>query len=189
MKKTGIKFIFPGLVSLMLVVLSACDSAAPSSSLSSQTSTAVTSSPVSLPSTSSSSLSSQTSTSQTSTSVTPSIVPSTSSPTASTTSSKTFGVLSDSGQTIYNKYGARCHGESGQGRSGPVLIGSSAGLAKYNTAKGLLDYIVGTMPLGAPGSLSHQDYLDILCYLLIQNNHVSAETVFDEAQLSSITLK
>jgi hypothetical protein len=186
-KKTGIRFVFPVLVSLILVVLSACSSPSSSSSLSSQTSTAVTSSPISSPSTSSSSLSSQTSTAVTSSVV--SSTASSSSPTASPVTQNTFGALAISGETIYTKYGARCHGESGQGRSGPVLIGSSAGLVKYNTAKGLLDYIVRTMPLGAPGSLSHQDYLDILCFLLIQNNYVSADTVFDEAQLSNITLK
>jgi len=45
------------------------------------------------------------------------------------------------------------------------------------------------MPLEAPGSLSHQDYLDLLCYLLVQNNYVSADTIFNESELSNITLK
>jgi cytochrome c len=93
------------------------------------------------------------------------------------------------GKTIYDKYGASSHGQNGQGGSSPALMGSHATLTKYNTAQGLLTYISTNMPLEAPGSLSHQDYLDILCYLLVQNNYVPADTVFNESQLSNITLK
>jgi cytochrome c len=179
--KTGlIRILFPVLILLALLVLSGCNSAV-SSSTSSQTSTTAASSTIS---------------SQTTSTATSSIVTSTASTTTTTnvtttspTPPNTFGALAASGQTIYNKFAASCHGESGGGRSGPALIGSNAGMAKYNTAQGLLDYISATMPLGAPGKLSHQEYLEVLCYLLVQNNYVSADKVFNEAQLSSIILK
>ncbi len=45
------------------------------------------------------------------------------------------------------------------------------------------------MPPGATGSFSHQSYLNILSYLLVQNNDVSASTAFNESQLGSIVLK
>ncbi len=93
------------------------------------------------------------------------------------------------GKTIYDKFGASSHGENGRGGSAPALIGSNSNLAKFNTAQGLLNFISTSMPLEAPGSLSHQDYLNVLCYLLVQNNYVSAKTVFNESQLINIALK
>jgi hypothetical protein len=108
---------------------------------------------------------------------------------STSTTSLTFGDMATSGGTIYEKYAAKCHGQSGQGGSGPSLIGSKAGLAKYNTAQGLLDYVKKTMPVGSPGSLTHQDYLNVLCYLLLRNNFVSGSTVFNESQLVNIELK
>jgi cytochrome c len=126
------------------------------------------------------STSSSTALSQTTTAATSSIINSTVS---------AFNAMATLGKTIYDKYGASSHGQNGQGGSSPALMGSHATLTKYNTAQGLLTYISTNMPLEAPGSLSHQDYLDILCYLLVQNNYVPADTVFNESQLSNITLK
>jgi len=114
---------------------------------------------------------------------------SSSSNTTASTPSSTFGTMATLGLAIFKKYGAMSHGQNAQGGSGPALIGSNASLAKYGTAQGLLDYISTTMPKEAPGSLSHQDYLNVLCYLLVENNYVSANTIFDESQLNSITLK
>jgi cytochrome c len=108
---------------------------------------------------------------------------------ATTSTPLTFGAMAALGKTVFKNYGASSHGENGQGGSGPALIGSNASLAKYNTAQGLLNYISASMPLEAPGSLSHQDYLDVLCYLLVQNNYVYPNDVFSESQLSNITLK
>jgi cytochrome c len=136
------------------------------------------------------STSSSTALSQTTTAATSSIINSTvSTATASSTLANTFNAMATLGKTIYDKYGASSHGQNGQGGSSPALMGSHATLTKYNTAQGLLTYISTNMPLEAPGSLSHQDYLDILCYLLVQNNYVPADTVFNESQLNNITLK
>jgi cytochrome c len=115
-----------------------------------------------------------------------------SSPTPSPTPASggnTYGALSNAGTTIYNAKCASCHGTNGQGVDAPALWGTGANLTRYNTAQGLLGYISATMPDNAPGSLSSQDYLDILAYLLIQNNDVSSSTTFDQSQLGNITLK
>jgi polar amino acid transport system substrate-binding protein len=101
----------------------------------------------------------------------------------------TVGKLAAAGETIFAKSCAGCHGTTGGGGKAPAITGASAHLDKYNTAQGLLDFVDTTMPANAPGSLSHQDYLDVVSYLLVQNNDVSADTTFDESQLSNIALK
>jgi polar amino acid transport system substrate-binding protein len=104
-------------------------------------------------------------------------------------SAPTFGQYAQQGQAVFDRIGASCHGSNGQGARAPALWGSSAHLAKYKTAQGLLDYVSTTMPANAPGSLSHQEYLYVLSYLLVQNNYVSADTTFDESQLINLPLE
>jgi cytochrome c len=101
----------------------------------------------------------------------------------------TFGANAQDGQTTFAKFCTRCHGASGQGITAPAIIGSNANLAKYGTAKGLLDSISTSMPLNAPGSLSHQEYINLLCYLLVQNNDVQPPTPFAESGLSQLQVK
>lgn len=101
----------------------------------------------------------------------------------------TFGTLATAGQTLYATACASCHGNNGQGGIGPPLWGTGAHLSGYKTGQGLLDYVTKTMPPGSPGSLSHQDYLNLLGYLLVQNNDASATTTFNESQLGAVTLK
>lgn len=77
----------------------------------------------------------------------------------------------------------------GVGKS-PPLLGNQANLSKYDTAIGLLDFMSHDMPFSSPGDLTHQDYLKILCYLLIHNtNQVSENLAFDESRLDSVKLK
>ncbi|MDO8569119.1 MAG: c-type cytochrome [Dehalococcoidales bacterium] len=104
-----------------------------------------------------------------------------------TPSPATFGQMAIVGQTAYSGSCAACHGSQGQGGSAQALIGSRARLAKYGNAQALLNYISRTMPPGT--TLPHQEYLNILSYLLMQNNDVSGGTPFDESQLSGIVLK
>ena len=113
---------------------------------------------------------------------------STTTTTATTTSGQTFGSLSSAGQGVYAQSCATCHGAQGQGSTAPALIGTSASLQKYNSAQGLLNFISASMPFSAPGSLSRQQYINVLAYLLVQNQYVQASTAFNESQLSGITL-
>ncbi len=105
------------------------------------------------------------------------------------TATQTFGQLADAGRSVFASRCAQCHGDNGQGLNAPAVIGSNANLGKYNTAQGLLDYIDVTMPFNAPGSLSSQEYSNVLGFLLVQNNYVSASTAFDSNQLKNILLK
>jgi len=97
--------------------------------------------------------------------------------------------MARSGQDVYNAIAASCHGTGGQGAIAPALWGPNVNLARYGSAANLLDLITTTMPPGAAGSLSRQDYLNVLCFLLVQNNKVAVETPFDENTLRGISLK
>jgi len=97
--------------------------------------------------------------------------------------------MATAGQKIFAADAAACHGSNGQGVTGPAIIGPGENLSKYQNAKGLLDFISTAMPLNAPGSLSHQEYLQVLAYLLVQNNLVLSTAVFNESTLTNITLK
>jgi mono/diheme cytochrome c family protein len=108
----------------------------------------------------------------------------------------TFQSLADSGQAIYSSKCASCHGASGQGGGGPALWGSGANLGTFNggtifnkNARDMLNFISSKMPLTAPGTLSHDQYLNVLGYILVQGNQVAGSTTFNESQLSTINLK
>ncbi len=115
----------------------------------------------------------------------PAPVPTVSSPTAS----PTIGQLGDQGKAVFASRCAKCHGANGQGVTAPAVIGPGEALAKYNTAQGLLSFIGASMPLDAPGSLTQQQYQQVLCYLLVQNNLTPASSTFNAGQLGNITLK
>jgi mono/diheme cytochrome c family protein len=100
-----------------------------------------------------------------------------------------IGQLSAAGQTIFATKCSSCHGPDGQGGRAMAVTGPKASLGKYKTAAGLLSFLSSSMPLNAPGSLSHQEYLNVLGFLLVQNSEVPASSAIDESRLSSINLK
>lgn len=99
----------------------------------------------------------------------------------------TFGQYSQQGQGVFASRCASCHGGNGQGAVAPALWGASANLAKYKNAGALLDFVSSTMPGNAPGSLSREDYIYVVSYLLGQNNYVSGDTRFEESKLGSVS--
>ncbi len=82
-----------------------------------------------------------------------------------------------------------CHGSLGDGGSGPALIGSRSSLSKYGNAGGLLAYISRAMPLNNPGSLTTAQNIQIIAYLMMQNNYIPPGDVWDSTILSTIILK
>jgi len=99
------------------------------------------------------------------------------------------GLLAESGKNIFVKYCSKCHGEKGEGLFAPTVIGRGSNLGKYSSARGLMDYITVVMPYDAPGSLTQQEYLQVLSFLLIQNGLIKPETVISSNQLQQIQLK
>lgn len=105
-----------------------------------------------------------------------------------------MGQFAEAGKAVFEKRCAKCHGEKGQGGQGLrsvalPLIGPAADVEAFVNAKFLFDYISTIMPQDAPGSLSKQDYLNVLSFLLVENGIVPAERVMTPAQIENIPLK
>jgi mono/diheme cytochrome c family protein len=84
------------------------------------------------------------------------------------------------GATLYTRSCVSCHGEdlSGGGvESAPPLIGGKFS-AKWDdqTLGTLLDQMVMSMPQDAPGSLSRDQHLDILTFILAKNGFPAGKT-------------
>jgi hypothetical protein len=114
---------------------------------------------------------------------------------STTVAASTYGALGSLGSIVYAGNGClSCHGNAGQGPNGPGLWGTGQTLGTFNgavyfapNAKSMLDFITGFMPQYAPGSLSHTQYIEVMCYILIQNNIVNGQTLFNESQLASVS--
>jgi mono/diheme cytochrome c family protein len=110
-------------------------------------------------------------------------------PTPAPSGQLTAGQLAEQGKAVLAQYAGACHGPDGEGGRAPAITGSRAQLAKYNNAGQLLNYIRTTMPPNSPGSLSPDQYLQVLCYLLVQNQFVTPQTAINPNQLESLQLK
>lgn len=108
--------------------------------------------------------------------------------TSTSSSGTTAGQLATDGQAVFSAHCAKCHGNNGQGATGPTIIGSGQSLNKYSTAQGLYSFISTIMPADAPGSLSAQEYLEVTAFLLLQNGFVSSGQAMDSASLGGIPL-
>ena len=115
---------------------------------------------------------------------------------APTPTGQTFQTLADAGRPVYVSSCAVCHGNNGQPANKYTVLlwgkgstlGTYHGIVLFTDAQEMLDYMSKTMPLAASGSLSNQQYLELLAYILVQANIVSPSTVFDESKLSSISI-
>jgi mono/diheme cytochrome c family protein len=84
------------------------------------------------------------------------------------------------GAVLYTQSCVSCHGEDllgGGAESAPPLIGSRFS-AKWDdrTLVNLLDSMVMSMPQDAPGSLSRDQQLDILTFILARNGFRAGKT-------------
>jgi mono/diheme cytochrome c family protein len=81
------------------------------------------------------------------------------------------------GSEVYTASCAKCHGDEGQGGTGPVVIGGNKRIASYQTTQRLYDYVSRTMPFDAPGSLTEDQYWNVIAYLLDENQLLPEDTV------------
>lgn len=63
---------------------------------------------------------------------------------------------------------AGCHGAALQGDAGPALAGLEF-QAAWRSPESLFGYVTRQMPSGSPASLSREEYLSVVAYLLKQN--------------------
>ncbi len=72
-----------------------------------------------------------------------------------------------SGAAVYDTACATCHGSELEGGRGSIL--DRATLASYRTADRLVRFVRISMPDDNPGSLSEQEYYDVVAFLLDWN--------------------
>ncbi|MGH7069156.1 MAG: c-type cytochrome [Acetobacteraceae bacterium] len=95
----------------------------------------------------------------------------------------------DQGETAFENDCAQCHGANLEGYSGPALTGPQFTEA-YGSLNALLGFISQSMPLDAPGSLSHQDYVAIVAFILNKNGVAPGTTplTFKAAMASKLAI-
>jgi mono/diheme cytochrome c family protein len=81
------------------------------------------------------------------------------------------------GQEVYATECAQCHGENGEGGTGPLVIGGNKRIASYESTERLYDYVSRTMPFDEPGSLTPEQYWNVIAYLLDENDLLPPDTV------------
>jgi mono/diheme cytochrome c family protein len=91
------------------------------------------------------------------------------------------------GKTSYNNQCSTCHEGGGMG---PALKGSEfLGSWENKTVRSLYSRILTTMPSDAPGTLSEQEVLDIVAYLISTNGFPAGEKAFEKPdELNDITI-
>jgi len=89
-----------------------------------------------------------------------------------------------SGAKVYATSCAACHGSNLEGAAAPTLSGA-AFVQRWEggqrTVADLLRRIDSSMPLGAPHSLSTDDYIGVTAFILARNQHAPGTTPLSEA--------
>jgi mono/diheme cytochrome c family protein len=84
------------------------------------------------------------------------------------------------GADVFSKNCAVCHGAALQGIAGPTLLGQSFASAGNNdTVGGIFGEIAEQMPAGAPGSLTHDQYTQVMAFILAKNGYPAGPTALD----------
>jgi mono/diheme cytochrome c family protein len=91
------------------------------------------------------------------------------------------------GANVFAQNCAVCHGAALQGEAGPTLLGQNFASAANNyTVGAIFGEIAEQMPAGAPGSLTHDQYTQVMAYILNKNGYPAGPTALDyEASLGS----
>ncbi|MGS1014664.1 c-type cytochrome [Rhodanobacter sp. UC4437_H4] len=96
-----------------------------------------------------------------------------------------------SGKQKFEDHCAFCHGSTLAGRAGPALKGPHFAPAKADFHVGDIFGIVSkNMPATEPGSLAHEDYVEIMAFILQQNGYPAGSDAltFEEATESRVRL-
>jgi S-disulfanyl-L-cysteine oxidoreductase SoxD len=87
------------------------------------------------------------------------------------------------GSAVYARDCATCHGPALNGAEAPPLAGADFLAEWYGYDAGdLFERIRSTMPVTGPGSLSAQDYADVLAHILSFNKFPAGETEMESSR-------
>jgi polar amino acid transport system substrate-binding protein len=78
------------------------------------------------------------------------------------------------GAPLYASKCAMCHGAQLEGGAGPPLVGqniTTLGEKTHLSIGDMFNYIESNMPMNAPASLSKDQYIKIMAYILKQNGY------------------
>src|SRR5262249_10572627 len=96
------------------------------------------------------------------------------------------------GELTYESHCEQCHGRALGGREAPALSGAAVSRQwMEDTVNSLFDKIRRTMPADSAGSLTPNEYVDVVAYILQANGFPegSEELVPDPARLESIRIQ
>ena len=91
------------------------------------------------------------------------------------------------GKAVYATSCASCHGKELVGGGAPALTGPQFFTKEMNTKLGgMFQYMARQMPQGRPGSLTHDQYADLISFILQQNGFPAGDSPLSyEAALQS----
>jgi mono/diheme cytochrome c family protein len=93
------------------------------------------------------------------------------------------------GAAIFAAQCSSCHGQKLEGDSGPQLAGSDfMGKWTGQTADDLRDVIATQMPLTNPGSLKPDQVLQVLAYILQQNNYPAGDSALTAPKAKTVKI-
>jgi mono/diheme cytochrome c family protein len=79
-----------------------------------------------------------------------------------------------SGATLFASKCAMCHGAQLEGGAGPALDGPNFKTLNdkvHATVSDVFGYITTNMPMNAPASLTHDQYVDVMAFILSKNGY------------------
>jgi alcohol dehydrogenase (cytochrome c) len=95
------------------------------------------------------------------------------------------------GAQIYSGTCSVCHGSRLQGGAAPALTGAAFAQAlksKYTTTSKLFALISTQMPVNDPGSLSKEQYTQVLAFILAGNGYPAGSAPLEAAHLDEVAL-
>jgi polar amino acid transport system substrate-binding protein len=99
------------------------------------------------------------------------------------------------GERVYVQHCLKCHGKNLQGTLGPAIAGTSflQSAQQNHWSLYVIRYlVVNTMPLHSPGSLSKEEYANVLAYLLASSCYPAGDKPFpqnNDPELKKIDLQ
>lgn len=95
------------------------------------------------------------------------------------------------GAQTYDRFCAPCHGNNLEGKAGPPLTGKAfqetLQYAKMTSSQ-LYTFISQSMPQNAPASLSDEQYIDVLSFLLSKNGYPAGSIPLSKQRLGAVDL-